>query len=432
MDIPKMNHYKKAILLWIVMVVGLTLSCRKATEKTGKSPGTDWIKILEGYGESIIEDVDGNLVVAGRSYSFSKDGTTEAYLAKISNAGDILWNRTYPHSGGLAFIDEVTQTADSGYIMVGGIYFKMPYCKLYVVRTDGDGRLIWSHTYGEAKQHLEACVTEDKNGNFLIGGSTYSWTSPNMPHIKIEINIICMDQKGDILWSKELIKEGKEECFAPTLCADGKYLLIGIDYGEMHLLRADSMSDSLLIRNVNREDERYYANSVKTVSDGGYIIAGNKMFEKWPKYPAWPFWPIYIPIFADPVSECFGFGQTTDFYLVKVDEKGSIIWTKEFGGKYQDRANCVQQTDDGDYIISGYTTKKYAASPGLIVIDGLYGYIGKTDRYGEIVWEEEIEIDGADLCSIIQTNDGGCAATGDFWIGGYFKKGLLVKLKPEE
>ena len=39
-----MNHCRKVILLWIVMVIGLTLSCRKVTEDAVKTPEIEWME----------------------------------------------------------------------------------------------------------------------------------------------------------------------------------------------------------------------------------------------------------------------------------------------------------------------------------------------------------------------------------------------------
>ena len=53
-------------------------------------------------------------------------------------------------------------------------------------------------------------------------------------------------------------------------------------------------------------------------------------------------------------TESFGAGER-DFYLVKTNSQGDTLWTRTYGGSNEDYAYSVQQTDDGGYILAGYT-----------------------------------------------------------------------------
>src|ERR1041385_1541888 len=68
---------------------------------------------------------------------------------------------------------------------------------------------------------------------------------------------------------------------------------------------------------------------VQQTTDGGFIIAGSTVN--------------------------FGAGWH-DVYLIKTDANGDTLWTKTYGGSYDDYANSVQQTTDGGYIVAGFTT----------------------------------------------------------------------------
>jgi hypothetical protein len=120
------------------------------------------------------------------------------------------------------------------------------------------------------------------------------------------------------------------------------------------------------------------ASSVQQTSDGGYIVAGDK--------------------------ESFVAGYY-DFFLIKTDANGNIIWAKTYGGTFNDYAYSVQQTSDGGYIVAGWTTS-FGASNGDI-------FLIKTDANGNIQWAKTYgggNYDGA--FSVQQTSDGGYIVAG--------------------
>jgi len=102
-------------------------------------------------------------------------------------------------------------------------------------------------------------------------------------------------------------------------------------------------------------------------------------------------------------TSSFGAGNL-DVYLIKTDLTGTVEWTKTYGGVHGDEGNSVQQTTDGGYIIVGSTS-----SYGL----GTQVYLIKTDSLGDTLWTR---IYGGGFYSIgycvQQTTDEGYIITG--------------------
>ena len=141
--------------------------------------------------------------------------------------------------------------------------------------------------------------------------------------------------------------------------------------------------------------------SVQQTSDGGYIIAGD--------------------------TNSYGAGSG-DFWLVKTDSSGKKQWDKTFGGTGYDRAFSVQQTSDSGYILAGGT---WSYDMGFRDF-----WLVKTDSSGNKQWDKTFGGTGYDRAnSVQQSSDGGYiiagdtnsygAGSGDFWL-------IKVKAEPTE
>ena len=103
-------------------------------------------------------------------------------------------------------------------------------------------------------------------------------------------------------------------------------------------------------------------------------------------------------------SYTFGPGNY-DAYLMKTDSAGDTLWTRTFGGSDSDYGTAVQQTIDGGYVFAGYSS---SFGPG-----GYGGYLVKTDANGDTLWTRSFGGDRYDhLHSVQQTGDGGYIVAG--------------------
>ncbi len=94
----------------------------------------------------------------------------------------------------------------------------------------------------------------------------------------------------------------------------------------------------------------------------------------------------------------FGFGLS-DIYLIKTDNLGSPVWTRQYGGDSTDFGYDVQVTSDGGFIIVG-STKSNTTSKQV--------YLIKTDSAGTVEWEKTFGGSGNEEGqSVRQTSDKG-------------------------
>jgi hypothetical protein len=71
--------------------------------------------------------------------------------------------------------------------------------------------------------------------------------------------------------------------------------------------------------------------------------------------------------------------STDHFYLVKIDSLFNIQWTRHYGGTVYDVGQGVQQTADGGYVICGATYSFNSQPYGDIMLI-------KTDAFGNVSW----------------------------------------------
>jgi hypothetical protein len=133
---------------------------------------------------------------------------------------------------------------------------------------------------------------------------------------------------------------------------------------------------------------------VVETSDGGFAVTGN--------------------------TKSFGTGNT-DFWLIKTDESGNMEWNKTYGGVDFDIPYGLIQTSDGGYALAGETK-----SFGIGVSDF---WLVKTDAYGNMLWNKTYGgAEGDHASSLIETSDGGFALAGSTTLIILEKYGtLLVK-----
>lgn len=200
-------------------------------------------------------------------------------------------------------------------------------------------------------------------------------------------------------WSK--VFGGPSNDFGNSLqiTSDGGLIIAGYtrSYGkggtDAWLIKTDASGNKLWDRTFGEADNDR-ANFVQQTMDNGFIITGSKSIDHKSHY--------------------------NDLWLIKTDAVGNLIWERTFHHFDKDRGTCVQETNDGGFIISGYTTDAMDEDNALWLI--------KTDINGYKIWDRifrgELTAGGE---YVVQTVDGGYVVTGyTSYIGGYSNV-LLIK-----
>lgn len=104
--------------------------------------------------------------------------------------------------------------------------------------------------------------------------------------------------------------------------------------------------------------------AIQQTNDGGYILVGST--------------------FSDD-GDVGGNNGEEDFWVVKLDANGNLQWEQNYGGSLVDRAETVQQTSNGDYLVAGFS----ASQNGDVAENfGNFDFwIIRINASGDLIWE---------------------------------------------
>ena len=75
-----------------------------------------------------------------------------------------------------------------------------------------------------------------------------------------------------------------------------------------------------------------------------------------------------------------------DFQVLKPDANDGLEWEQSYGGSSHDYAEAIQQTDDGGYVVAGYS-KSSDGDTGKNKVSWDV-WVAKIDAHGELEWEQ--------------------------------------------
>jgi hypothetical protein len=273
-------------------------------------------------------------------------------------------------------------------------------CSLFTAQTAPS--IEWQKALGGDSNDKANSVQQTSDGGYIIAGESSS-TDGDVTgnHGNSDYWIVKLDASGSIEWQKALGGTNEDRANSVQQTSDGGYIVAGDSYSadgditgnhgnsDYWIVKLDASGSMQWQKSLGGTNDDW-ANSVQQTSDGGYIIAGESYS-------------------AD--GDITGNHGNSDYWIVKLDSSGSTQWQKSLGGTSYDRANSVQQTSDGGYIIAG------GAASNNGDITGNHGnedfWIVKLNSSGIIQWEKSLVGNLADAAeSIRQTSEGGYIVAG--------------------
>ena len=377
---------------WVISLLGSSASRLKLDKSSGTgnsrihvtvikantsdSPQTSELKI------SVVNDPNqmpiSLPVIQGTAYN--GDSSRNAYGG---SAPDYFYGATPSPDGGVVAVG-FSESANGDLNGISGTG------TLWITRLDSKGRLIWQKRAGPSAVDAGLFVIAGQSGGYLISGVSQAFGC-----------IVKIDENGNIEWQKYFGGSGYSIFSGAVATPDGGYLLAGetksadgdltTNYGgiDAWVMKIDANGNKIWSRSYGGSGtDIFYSAAIS--SDNNYLLCGET---------------------SSNDHDVSGLHGVSDYWVIKLDTAGNIIWQHTFGGSGTESLAYIVKSNAGGYIITGQSN----SSDGDAI--GNHGatdcLLLKIDETGNKIWSKMIGGSANDLGTYIApTSDGHFLITG--------------------
>lgn len=284
-------------------------------------------------------------------------------ILKISPKGELLDKRVL-ESKGNSFLTSII--FEKGHYFAVGSKYQFPNAlQAWIIKMDQNFRIIKERTIGGSKNDSAKQIVSLGEGNFFIIGQTHSYGKGDK---KSDVWLIKMDENGAVLWERTYDLGGEDMGTSIAKLTENRFLIsVTTCTARCGSLLQEGFASYILIDGDGRViKERKFTQGkknkflkVKSTGDGGAILVGVTSAKE--KFPS------------------------EDIWVVKLDSQAEVQWSEVINSKNRyDGASDIVELTNGGYIIVGYSqvhqSKEMNYDNFLLL---------KLDNEGNIVWSRE-------------------------------------------
>lgn len=286
-------------------------------------------------------------------------------LFAISTSAQInlQFQKTYGGTGS-DIPSDMIKTADGGFLLVGSSGSPVSgdktqpsfgYTDYWVTRIDSAGNKLWDKTFGGTNDDYGVAGIELPDHSFVIGGYSYSTVNGN----KTSMNYGVSDY-----WLVKIDSSGTKIW---DLSLGGNYF--------------DVMTDLTL------------------TADNNILVTG------------------YSNSSSTGIKTENALGSY-DYWILKLDTSGTILWQNTVGGNNLDKTTKTQQLIDGSFLILGGSSSSISGDKTSQSFGGMDYWPIRLNNAGSLIWQATYGGDSTDIANAaLMTPDGGFVIAGESFSG---------------
>lgn len=366
------------------------------------------------YGAFAKQTADGNYLIGGStgtnntSEIFGNHGLADIWLAKVNGEGTVLWSKCYGGSGG-DYLLSMLLTDDGGALLLGqtesfdgDVVGNHGMNDGWVVKVSNDGTIEWKKCLGGEKDDLIKAAIPIASGGYVLVGDSQSLNGDlNGNHGGYDYWVVRLSNNGAVLWSKNYGGDQWDNAEKVIQTKDGGLLVVGSsesntndvtnNHGmrDIWMLKLDGIGNKLWQKCIGGTEEDV-ANAILENSDSTLVVAGYSLSNDGDasnNKGEGDYWLLKFTLSADIIWEksyggsksdyCISLARAAfggfvmagwsesndgdvvgnhgdfDYWLLRVDDTGTEIWKKCFGGSKMENLNSISSTSDNGYLIMG-------------------------------------------------------------------------------
>ena len=388
-----------------------------------QDPNILWQRTIGGSGDEelrvSISTLDGGFLIAGPSKSnISGDksenniGEDDYWIVKLSSTGNIEWDNTIGGND-LDRVESIIQDVDGGYVIGGwsGSNIsgdKNENCRgfydYWIVKLNSLGIIQWQKTIGGSNRDILNNIIQTNDGGYFLGGTSNSNISGEKSEDSIDFSddywVLKLDNSGNIEWQNTIGGNSEDMLESVLQTPDGGFLLAGhsrsgisedkteINQGnyDYWIVKVNHLGNIEWQNTIGGDDGDILTNVTQSY-DGGYLLVG----ESW------------STMSGDKTENNYG---DSDYWIIKIDETGSIEWQNTIGGNEADGCLDTYSDFDGSYWIVGFSSSNISGDKTVPSNGSIDIWLLKLNNSGEILNQYSIGGSHSDYSgSINRTTD---------------------------
>lgn len=383
-----------------------------------------------------IPTADYGFILAGSSISSKNGNKTEAnkgdldyWVWKMDEKGTPEWQKSFGGNG-VDLLQCVRITNDGGFILAGTSRSsisgdKKDPCKgqedFWIIKLDARGQELWQRTIGGSGQEKLLSIAQTKDGGYILGGSSSSdksevdekgvvdkYGKKENSRGNLDYWVVKLDSKGEIEWDKTIGGKYVDELKSIEQTKDGGFILGGYSnspesgdksqknfgLGDYWIVKIDKEGNIQWQETIGGDkDDNLFA--LTQTKDGGFIAGGNSNS-------------------GATNSKSKSNRNGTDFWVVKLNENGSISWQETYNYGKLDVLTSIVENPDGTFLVGGYAQSEVKSKTSKSDKEGINDYIAlKIKANGDEIWTQTVGSKGDEvLKKLFETRDGGYILAG--------------------
>ncbi len=272
---------------------------------------------------SLVQTNDDGYMICGSAYN-AQSMLPDVCLLRLNSKGEFMWLKTYG-GGGEDYGDMIIKTKDGNYLLCGTSYSftTEPYNDIYMVKVNDGGDVIWAKSYARHEQQTPFHLLETKNGDYIVTGTDEPTGDGRV------VYLLKIDANGNKLWDNTggpVNISHWEWGYCTAECPNGDLLVCGNKDAQVLLLRTDNAGNALW-KKTFATDSFFSSGVSMKLKDGNCLITG---------------------------SCTRGTSSSSKCFLLKTDQTGNQLLAKNFPGTGSIYGANLLVNNSGDNILTGY------------------------------------------------------------------------------